>query len=536
MGDTPETQKPADAEGARADIAGMIDAAEPLEPFGEGPGHSPSQDDEKAAHEPPQANGGASRRARTPQRDGLMTLTAVCDLWHTPDGRVYATFPVRGHKESWPVRSETFKRWLSHRAWGETGQVPGDRILEDTVRVLEARAIEEGREREPWLRVGSKSGCLYIDLGDSDWRAVEVRPDGWRVIERHGLPFVRSAGMRPLPVPEPGYEIAELRRFVNVESEADFTLVVAWLMAALRGRGPYPIIVVNGQQGSGKSTFSRVIRSLVDPNAAPIRSAPKDERDLVVAAQNAHVLAMDNLSHLPPDLADGLCRLSTGGGFSTRKLHTDSDENLFYGQRPVILNGIPSLTDRPDLADRAINIRLKSIPEDERLPEDEFWSDWDAAAPKVFGALLDGLSAALRRVHTIKLERSPRLADFAKWATAAEPGLGWQDGDFMAAYGANRRDVADGAFEANPVAVAVHAMMQESVCADGWRGTPSELLEALNDRVPEALKRSRSWPQTPQGIGNAMDRVAPLLAQRGVLMERKRSGLRFIILTHKRGG
>jgi putative DNA primase/helicase len=112
--------------------------------------------------------------------------------------------------------------------------------------------------------------------------------------------------MRQLPEPVGGGMIEELRNFLNVRSDDDFKLVVAWLVAALRERGPYPVLVVNGEQGTGKSVFSRLVRSLVDPNAAPIRAVPKDDRDLVVSASNSWVLAFDNLSGVPAWFADAL--------------------------------------------------------------------------------------------------------------------------------------------------------------------------------------------------------------------------------------
>jgi putative DNA primase/helicase len=140
--------------------------------------------------------------------------------------------------------------------------------------------------------------------------------------------------MRSLPEPEGGSSIEELRRFVNVRSDDDFTLVVAWLVMALRPRGPYPTPVANGEQGSGKSVFCRMLlRSLVDPSAAPIRAIAKDDRDLIVSAINSWVLAFDNLSTILGWLSDALCRLATGGGFATRMLHTDHEEMIFEGAR-----------------------------------------------------------------------------------------------------------------------------------------------------------------------------------------------------------
>src|SRR5262249_38959765 len=143
--------------------------------------------------------------------------------------------------------------------------------------------------------------------------------------------FRRSRGMLPLPTPEPGGEIDLLRDFLNLDDKA-WWMVIFWLVATLRPRGPYPVLALFAEQGAGKSTTGRLLRELVDPNAAPLRAEPKDGRDLMIAANNSWLLAYDNLSHVSPWLSDAMCRLSTGGGFATRELYTDQDEIIFDSQ------------------------------------------------------------------------------------------------------------------------------------------------------------------------------------------------------------
>ena len=222
---------------------------------------------------------------------------------------------------------------------------------------------------------------------------------------------------------------------------------MAWLVAALRERGPYPVLVVNGEQGTGKSVFCRIIRSLVDPSAAPIRAVPKDDRDLVVSASNSWVLAFDNLSGVPAWFADALARLATGSGFATRMLHTDRDEFIFEGSRPIILNGIPSLTDRADLADRAVTIHLAMIPEDARQPEDELFAAFEAKRPAILGALLDAVSAALRNLPTVKLDRHSAHGRLREVDHRRRAGLGLGGrARSSRAYRENRRDVIEVVF------------------------------------------------------------------------------------------
>jgi hypothetical protein len=115
----------------------------------------------------------------------------------------------------------------------------------------------------------------------------------------------------------------------------------AWLRQQYAARGrPYPVLAIAGEQGSAKTVLSKLLRAVIDPSVAPVRTLPRDERELFIAASNGHILAFDNLSGLPLWLSDTLCRLTSGGAFSTRRLFTDQDEILFAAARPVILSGI----------------------------------------------------------------------------------------------------------------------------------------------------------------------------------------------------
>lgn len=143
------------------------------------------------------------------------------------------------------------------------------------------------------------------------------------------------------------------------------------------------MLVLSGEQGSAKSTFSAILRALLDPNTAPLRALPREDRDLFIAASNGHVLAFDNVSGLPAWISDTVCRLATGGGFAVRQLFSDGDEVLFDAQKPIILNGIEDIVTRPDLADRAVFLALEPIPEERRRSEHELWLAFETDPPNL---------------------------------------------------------------------------------------------------------------------------------------------------------
>ncbi len=454
------------------------------------------------------------------QADVLIALAQDAELFHDPDGTCFADLYVDGHRETWPLRSNGFKRWLLRRYFERTQGAPNSEALQSALNVIGAKADYDGTERIVHVRVGGLDDRLYLDLGDRNWHAVEIDATGWRVIENPPVRFRRSAGIRPLPTPVSGGSIATLRSFLNVRSDADFVLVVAWALACLRYRGPYPLIVLSGEQGSAKSTFSRIVRSLVDPNTAPLRALPRNDHDLFIGAHNAHVLAFDNVSGLSAGISDTLCRLASGGGFAVRQLYTDQDEVLFDAARPVILNGIEDIVTRSDLADRALFLTLETIPEERRRLEAELMVAFEAERPRILGVLLDAVVEGLRRLPETQLPKPPRMADFALWATACETAL-WSPGTFLSAYCGNRDEAVEGAIDADPIAVAVRAFMMTRT---EWTGTASDLLGALAEAAGDRAAKSKSWPDSPRALAGRLRRAAPFLRKIGIEIGFDREG------------
>ena len=465
------------------------------------------------------------------QADILIDLAQSAELFHAPDRTGYADLDINGHRETWPIRAKGFRRWLARRFYESTQGAPSSEALQSALNVIEAKAHFDAPERLVHIRVGGLDGRLYLDLGDEMWRAVEIDATGWRVIDNPAVRFRRAAGMQPLPMPVPGGSVETLRSFLNVQSDSDFVLVVAWALACLRDRGPYPVIVLAGEQGSAKSTFSSILRALIDPNTAPLRALPREDRDLFIAATNGHVLAFDNVSGLPGWISDTLCRLATGGGFAVRQLYSDQDEVLFDASRPVILNGIEDIVTRPDLADRAVFLSLEPIPEERRRPEAELWAAFEAERPRILGVLLDAVVRGIRQLPETRLDKLPRMADFALWASACETTL-WPAGTFWSAYCGNRDDAVEGVIDADPIAAAVRALMTSRT---EWTGTAADLLGALAEVVGERAAKSKTWPDNPRALSGRLRRAATFLRKIGIAITFGREGrarTRTITITH----
>ena len=444
--------------------------------------------------------------------DVLLNVATAARLFHASDGTGFADLSIDGHRETWPLRSKRFGTWLRQQYYERTWDAPSPAALNAALNVLEAQAQFDGPQRQVSVRLAEQDGLIYLDLADKFWRCIEIGANGWRIAEDPPVRFRRSAGMQPLPLPMRGGSIEALAPFLNLASDNDFVLVVAWLFGALRAGGPFPVLAIAGEQGSAKTVLSKLLRALIDPNVAPVRALPRNERELFIAAGNSHVLAFDNLSGLPPWLSDALCRLTSGGAFSTRRLFTDHDEILFAAARPIILNKIEEVITRPDLADRAILLMLAPIAERQRRPETALWREFELARPHILGALLDAAAHGVRLLPHVRLRRLPRMADFALWATACESAFR-PAGAFEAAYDNNRRDAIESIVDADPVAVHVRELMADRA---QWTGSASDLLQVginIGGNAMAAWPRS-GWPKIPAhslaGCVGHRPRFAPL--------------------------
>lgn len=470
------------------------------------------------------------KHPKSASSDKLISLAAAnASFFTSPDETAWASIEVKGHRETHAIDSPRFKQWLRHIHYLANDRAPNADTLTQVLATLDARARFDGDVREVFLRTGAHEGKIYLDLGDASWRAVEIDSDGWRIKPRTPVTFRRQKGMLPLPEPVRGGSVDALRPFLNVARDDDFILIVSWMLAALRPKGPYALLALAGEPGAAKSTAARAIRSLVDPNVAALRSAPREERDVWIAAKNASALAYDNLSSIPAWLSDAMCRIATGGGYATRQLGTDAEETLFDLSRPIVLTAVGDVINRSDLADRAIMIELKRIDEHLRRDEETLGRALAEARPGILGALLDALSHGLGHAGQDLPSQLPRLADFALWAARCE-GAFAEGGAVMAALKSNAADAADTVLESDPVCVAILALLG-GTCGGRWRGTAAELLGAIREHAAEG-GRDRDWPRTPRAMSSSLRMAQHLLARRGVTVKAgKSAGKRYVELT-----
>jgi hypothetical protein len=417
----------------------------------------------------------------------------------------YLAFPRTGPKISKPLNSEqyNFGGDLMRRYMELTGKIPSERAINDAIRVL----INDSHLYDPvpvYLRNARLGEFLYIDLGDSTGRAVEIKPGSWSIIERPPVYFRRTNLTGRFPTPIAGGEIHKLFTIVNIPSISE-NLIIGWLIASMDPSIPRPILGVNGEQGSGKTFTSKHLSYLVDPSPAPLQSPPRDESAWIEAAANSYCVSLDNLSKISNEFSDSLCRAATGIASSKRKLYSDKGVVVYDFKNTIIINGINLAIVRDDLSDRVLPIYLPIISSKKRNYESDLEKQWNEMYPYIFGGLLDLCAKVLLRIPHVKLKHLPRMADFARILEAMDEVIGTNSfGDFISEIDKS----ADISIKRDAFLTAI----TEAITAD-WRGTARELLDVLVSKIPTTT--DRSWPSNNREVTEKLTRSAPTLRKLG---------------------
>lgn len=466
-----------------------------------------------------------NKRKGLSRTNKALEIFADAELFYSPSKTGYISLEVKGHIETHPINSSAFEKLAKYRFYEQTGSALGASAVKELIDLLSAKAAVDGECKEVFLRVGTDGDDLIIDLCDAEWRIVRVTRDGWTVEPAGKLKFWRPAKSTALPVPEKGGSLEALREKLNLPDETSWILFRAYLVYVLRKHREYPILVVQGGQGTSKTTICEVTKRLTDPQSPLQRAAPTRENDFCINALNSHLLCYDNLSGISNEMSDAFCRAATGSGFGGRTLYRQDEESAYEFARPMVLNGIDDIARRQDLQDRAICLHLSKLPRIMRKSKSEFWNEFDRDAGKIFGALLDLLSASYAAEKDIELPELPRMADFAIIGAACQVACGETAESFMGAFDANRQIALEDSVYSDPLASAIVRKM--AIVPGGiWEASPTDVLKDLSSLTEGEDKKG--WP-TVKTIKNRVTRIAPALEAVGIeINEGRTSHKRYI--------
>lgn len=463
----------------------------------------------------------------------------------THEGRAYA-IPGRSEAESWhgpegvaqPVgslRNSVFR--AVPRLPGVKGLV-GRGVVDTVIEYLKSIATETGEVPLALrFRHDPNEPEVILDLGRDDGAVVMIWPDSWEIVDRppDGVYFRRSHATRPLPTPVRRGRLDELAELLALDPEGEvFRALLGWVISLPFSASVRSGLLLTGPPGTGKSTRLRLAASIVEPSGVDALGSSfghNHDDDLVRAAHRA-VPLFDNLSSVSGDTSDVLCGIITGAGREKRALYTDDTLHTVAIRRPVALTAVAQPAGlRSDALDRLITLDMPPIPA--RTDDAEIQRRFDAAHPRLLGALLDAVSAVLHFVDRVDPPTGYRMASHARILAAVDAATGAGElegcpGGLLDAYGevtrqTKKRSVSDDSFGA-----AVIALLEN---AGEWSGRPGELIAAAG-RFASVSDHAAGWPRSPRAVPGALAHLKAGLAELGVTwQERDYRGKKYYFFT-----
>ena len=311
-------------------------------------------------------------------------------------------------------------------------------------------------------------------------------------------------------------------------------MFLCWLVCCFVPNIPHAMPIFFGEKGAAKTTACTLMKKLIDPSALETLTMQRSSRSMAVNLQQHWFLPFDNISHISEEVSDTLCRAITGGGIQQRKLFTDADDYIFTFQKCLALNGINNVANRPDLLDRAILIELCRIKESDRKELSKLIADFEKDLPFILGGIFDILSKAMSIYPTVKLEKLPRMADFARWGYAVGEALGGLGNKFLDEYNTNQGKRNIEILNTDTVATLVIAFMKDKT---KWAGLISELYNHLATIAPQygINSKGKEFPTAPNVLSRRLNGLKSNLQETGISFKTmsKMQG-REIVLTNEK--
>lgn len=438
------------------------------------------------------------------QCEKLLMLASPLVLFHDQNRDAFVFL----ENEAIPLRNKRVKQWLSYAFYKAEGKASNSDAMNQTIVVLEGKAIFECTQIELFNRIAKKENAFWYDLGNG--KALKITSEGWCVVDVPIL-FRSYSHQQPQLTPTAEGNPGKIFEYINIDDKHQLLIMVV-LISSFIPDIPHPIFHPHGPQGAGKTTLCRIIKKICDPSSLETLIPPKDLTQLIQVIAHHHVCVFDNMSSLPQWMSDILAQACTGGGFSKRRLFTDDDDVIYQVKRCIGLNGINLLVSKPDLMDRTILLHLERINSVTRIDEKELWENFRKDIPGILGGIFNVLVKAMRIYPDVKIDKLPRMADFAKWGYAIAEALGRSGSDFLDAYQCNVERQNEEVIQDNTLAQAVLIFMADR---DRWEGTVKEAYEGLSKLV-QVTKEDKTFPKHCNKLRKALERIKVNLLDLGI--------------------
>ncbi|MGD1837822.1 MAG: hypothetical protein ACPKPY_07165 [Nitrososphaeraceae archaeon] len=439
----------------------------------------------------------------------------TCTLFKNEYEQPYVLFKINNHYDVLSIDGSKFENYLAKLYYDQNEkQIANAEAINNAIRTLRAKALFGGRTiplhlRVAWARSDTKD-FIYYDMCDEKRRYVKVtKQEGWRIVENQfDVLFKRFGHQSPQVEPLYNYDPKILDNFVdslNIKNYKHKLLVKVWMISLLIPDIVKPMLLPFGEKGSAKSTLFRKIKMLIDPSHLDLFSITHSKEEFIQQLSHNYLCFYDNVRYEPKWLSDEVCRAITGTSHSKRKLYSDDDDIPYRYKKILGFAGINVIFKEPDALDRSIKIELERIREENNIPDSKIEQELKQQIPGLLGYIFDIVSKALAIKDSIRLDRLPRMADFAEWGEAIARALGYSPLEFINTYFENIGEQNVEIIEDDPFAYAISKFIDYE--RQSWISSPRIFIDHLKNYAENNNIESIKFPKNPQAVSRRLNKI-----------------------------
>lgn len=446
----------------------------------------------------------------------------------TPDGKYWIEVDDGETRKVFNPRDNDFLMVLRDltKQWDGEGLSVGDCMNE--IADLEFYAYKHPIKRNLAHRIAySRTGnWICYDANANQRRAFKIDANGYRNIKTPSMTFQQNSTYAPQVDPDSNTEAYELpklvRKHFRLKNDDDSLLFCIYLVTTfLNPIVNVPILILQGEKGSSKSSVLRRIERIVDPKSTDVMGAPRNDADLEIRLNNNYFTTLDNLSYISKRTSDLLARAITGGSSSRRQLYSNTKEVTLNLQCVIALNGIGLVATEADLLDRSIVFKLERIPQSEIKTEKELEETFAEDLSKILSAIFLCISKVLADNEPVTLQKRTRMADWFETAVKIGRIFGLKDEKTSKLIWKNQKEVNRQTLGENLVAQCLQELMSSR---DEYFGSVTQLLGDLCDIAEKNAIKSSLLPGQPNVLSRRLNELKSNFESNGLFFEIKNVG------------
>lgn len=414
------------------------------------------------------------------------------------------------------IESNSFLRRLFYKEYGIFVEA---KKIQSMIDYLDIQPLTVEEPFEMACRVYCNDNYVVYELNKDTKECVLVAEDGISIDTVSDVLFKHSADFQNQVMPDWDVEMEDIfgliHKHFNLKNEKQEKMLILYLVTSFLGANiPFPVLILNGEKGSSKSTTMRKLEKIIDPKTSDLCGLPKSS-DLELRLSNNYYVCFDNLQALNRSISDTIARSCTGCSVSRRRLYHDQDEIVMSIKCLVALNGISLVAKESDLLDRALIVELERLNPKNIKTEQELWKDFEEDRPKILGCIFRILMIAYFDLRPTKEQEKIRLADFHIACIKVGRVLGMTDKEVSDILWENQRNVNRQSLNEDIVACCLIELMSHK---KEYINSMTGLLVDLQDLASKNGIVGSVLPKTPNHLSNRLRKVkSNLQAEYGIV-------------------